>query len=876
MGFVILLLLFFSSFCFGFETDHWGYAWEWAREFDWHEIAGIGTRLTLSADDEAFAVQCAGFPFYESYYDTLFITSNGLISFESPTRAYRNQAFPADTVPPCIAPFWDDLSPQNGGAIFYYIDPIDSSFIVEWHNTPHYSSGGPYTFELILKKCGDIEFSYLSLNDPLNSSTIGMQYYDHILQLLYNGDRTENIPRDSATIYIRRLNREIRIDSLLSPPSVVRSTEAYYPSLKVENLGILDTSLVVTIQIENGRGEVVYAQTIDTRVPPHSSIVINFDVPWSPAPGESLFHLTGFVYIPEDEYPQDDTIRANIFAIVRDFIVFDSYTNPETATFDWEEISTTGVNTGLAGDDAVIYVDMIPFFFPFVDTLFGGFYVSTNGFLSFTDNRSDYNNQSIPCDLRDILAVFWDDLVLNNPTSGIYYALMNDTSLVVEWKDVNHYRTGGPYTFEVILYSSGIIKYQYLSVGSPLDQSTIGLQRGLGEVISNLYLFNGTPPAHLPSDSFAIMYVPLERFARLDAQLYSVLTNLSYLSVGSFCTLNVAVKNNGTVAINCFVRGKIFEGTSLVYEGEAYVENLLPLATRTVSLVPAFEVPSHPDSFVGCFYVVLEGDHNPSNDTINVRFRSTNYCFIEVRGEGELTSLGGRDGSHYFAQGFKATGDTLLDAGVSIFGALAPYPDIRLELWRSRSDGLPDTSRVVFVGRRLDGRREITETPRRYSLGITSPIPLERDSIYYIVANGLISREYSGYCGVYASFSNPYPYGAGYWSNDRGVSWTNSPFDGLDFEFYILLSQPTGIEKRSPPASFDLSVYPNPANGIFTINAEVPEVSKVEIYNITGEKLWEKSIEKGRHRITPTIELSSGIYFIRLENVITKKAVIIK
>ena len=88
--------------------------------------------------------------------------------------------------------FWDDLNPEDGGMIYYYSD--DDMTVVSYHNIPHFDSGGPYTFEVILYPSGRIKYQYQSMNSPLNSATIGIQNADGDigLQVTYNAEYVHN------------------------------------------------------------------------------------------------------------------------------------------------------------------------------------------------------------------------------------------------------------------------------------------------------------------------------------------------------------------------------------------------------------------------------------------------------------------------------------------------------------------------------------------------------------------------------------------------------------------------------------------------------------------------------------------------------------
>jgi hypothetical protein len=99
-----------------------------------------------------------------------------------------------------IAPFWDDLIFSDSSKLYFYSNHSDSA-IISFIHLYHYSSGGPYTFQTILKKNGEIIFQYDSLGARLNSATVGIQNWNgtKALQIAYN----QNYLEDSLWIKIR-------------------------------------------------------------------------------------------------------------------------------------------------------------------------------------------------------------------------------------------------------------------------------------------------------------------------------------------------------------------------------------------------------------------------------------------------------------------------------------------------------------------------------------------------------------------------------------------------------------------------------------------------------------------------------------------------
>ena len=170
--------------------DAFGYRWidsdsPGGPAFNWIDISSVGTAITTwtgTADDGYATVP---FPMSFSFYGTIFtgtinVCTNGFLSFTNTDHPYDNTALPSTGAPENgFFPFWDDLYLVTSGTVFYYYDAPNSQFIVEYLNVPHYTSGGPYTFETILKADGRIIYQYQSM-DPalLNSCTIGIQNSD--------------------------------------------------------------------------------------------------------------------------------------------------------------------------------------------------------------------------------------------------------------------------------------------------------------------------------------------------------------------------------------------------------------------------------------------------------------------------------------------------------------------------------------------------------------------------------------------------------------------------------------------------------------------------------------------------------------------------
>ncbi len=171
--------------------------------------------------------------------------------------------------------------------------------------------------------------------------------------------------------------------------------------------------------------------------------------------------------------------------------------------FNWVDISGIGTPIALNGDDQTISGIPIGFSFPFYGTNFTTLNVCSNGWLSFTSTATAFTNAALPTGgttaPENLIAPFWDDLDFRPASgSGTAYRYYDGTRLIIEYKDVPHYATsgpGGPYTFEIMLYPSGKIEYQYLNIPLLLNSCTIGIQNaarsvGLQMVFNANYVHN--------------------------------------------------------------------------------------------------------------------------------------------------------------------------------------------------------------------------------------------------------------------------------------------------------------------------------------------------------------------------------------------------
>ena len=105
------------------------------------------------------------FRFFGKAYNTIYISTNGFVSFSSAgASSPSNTYLPNPSTPNAyIAPFWRDLDPGSGGAVYLYKD--SSVAKVTWYDVPIYGTSQA-DFQCVIGADGTIQFNYMSLSSP--------------------------------------------------------------------------------------------------------------------------------------------------------------------------------------------------------------------------------------------------------------------------------------------------------------------------------------------------------------------------------------------------------------------------------------------------------------------------------------------------------------------------------------------------------------------------------------------------------------------------------------------------------------------------------------------------------------------------------------
>ncbi|HET7747016.1 MAG TPA: hypothetical protein VFM29_06920 [Vicinamibacteria bacterium] len=119
----------------------------------------LGSRLTLGDDDAAQASVPFSFPFYGRPHGSVFVNSDGNLTFEqSDTATTERSVGRVLAGPPRVAPFFADLDPTAGGRIF--MNATASAFTVTWCSVRGFDLPGTVTTQASLFPDGSIEVRF--------------------------------------------------------------------------------------------------------------------------------------------------------------------------------------------------------------------------------------------------------------------------------------------------------------------------------------------------------------------------------------------------------------------------------------------------------------------------------------------------------------------------------------------------------------------------------------------------------------------------------------------------------------------------------------------------------------------------------------------
>ncbi|MDD5089250.1 MAG: carboxypeptidase regulatory-like domain-containing protein, partial [bacterium] len=453
--------------------------------YSWVEISpnasGPGTLTGITGDDSygSFSLPF-GFILYGVTYNTVYVSSNGYLSFGSGNSIYSNASLPNSSVGPAVFPLWDDLYPGAGGDISYYYSAAENAFIVEWREIQHYPSGNPETFQVWLihdlgpNGSSRIRIQYQTLSNG-SSCTVGVQDGSIANQYVYDGALDVNAQglTSGRVITYGGNGCEGAADISVAPLAVTGQAP----------VGGNDSEI---LQICNAGAcplmwSISFAQNTPVLAMTAAGPGTVVDV--SKADAAQLERVLRGDKSVEDpqrgSHPLDASGGPDTFGYT-----WKDSNEPSGPVFDWMDISTIGTNVGITGDDQTVSLTL-PWTFRFYGADYTQINASSNGNLHFGTASTAYTNQMIPTSdaPNALLAPFWDDLYPS--TSGTVYSYHDaaNNRVIVQFHEMARIsESTSRLTFQAILYQNGRIVFQYLTLTGTVTSCTVGIEDAAGTV----------------------------------------------------------------------------------------------------------------------------------------------------------------------------------------------------------------------------------------------------------------------------------------------------------------------------------------------------------------------------------------------------------
>ncbi len=136
------------------------------------DISATGKKILVGVNDGFQQLtSLSGFKpsFYGTTYSSVFVSSNGLITFGSGNSSFVNTDLSAAPLQAAIAPFWNNLVVSGGlnSAVLWQVQGTGANqrLILQWNQCSFYAGNhtGLLTFEAILNADGSIIFNYKNL-----------------------------------------------------------------------------------------------------------------------------------------------------------------------------------------------------------------------------------------------------------------------------------------------------------------------------------------------------------------------------------------------------------------------------------------------------------------------------------------------------------------------------------------------------------------------------------------------------------------------------------------------------------------------------------------------------------------------------------------
>lgn len=325
-----------------------------------------GTPLDLEDDDFKLVELPFSFPYYGSSHDSLYVNSDGNLTFVHPEASSRPRNYSRAAYGPArIAPLFRDLDPSRGGSV--RVAATSQALTVAWHAVPLFTEGpvgDPQTFQVTIHSNGGIEFRYGDAN--LLDAVVGLfsgQALSGVIAVDWSSVESELF--DAGSILAEVFVSEPAIDEFAVVHSFYRAHQDAYDTVILFNdleMDASDFSLAHAYTVRNeirGIGEYIYDTGRLFGSPRRLSSFVNMGAlsgyPASPAapirglPHSSMLtilaHEVGHRFLAYTPFKDPETGRLSDALLGRQFAHWSFFLNSAASVLEGNAITDNGEGT---------------------------------------------------------------------------------------------------------------------------------------------------------------------------------------------------------------------------------------------------------------------------------------------------------------------------------------------------------------------------------------------------------------------------------------------------------------------------------------------------------------------------------------------------
>jgi hypothetical protein len=597
--------------------------------FNWIDMSSA-TPVTFSSTDAGYSWgnYMGGFFFYGSYYDSLYFSTDGLVSFTPLSGGFSyNYGIPsASGANNMVAFMWDDMVMDASSSASYLDDVANNRLVAEYDNIQFYGSPTSDTFDVQIifdRTDWSITVQYANFGTDLQyDATVGIENAagDIGLQYFYNTN-LGNFPYDGLVIKFTYTapSRDVAVNDILAPSDLVINGATFTPSVVMSNVGSVTENFNAYFKIFDSTPSEVYSQSIpvslisgqvDTVDFPSTSITINGDY-------DCLTYIDA-----GDPTPANDTLGSSFTVADHygtggpddDFYYWIDNTVVGGPTFSWVDMSAgTYVNFGGTDYGRTWGLPLGSFYYR--GAMYDKIFLSTDGFASFDSITSNYYSSNYPLPYssqpQNMIAFMWNDNVVSSSDMGARW--LDDTAnnrFVVEYLDTKGYGSYGTVDIQLIFDrddSSIVIQYQDVHPNLRTDYG-IGCENSTGTIGLNYYN-NSVPLGNGITEGLAIEFY--HQIPAHEVAVAGIVSPGAFVVNGATFTPQVSLQNMGLNSETFNNYFKIFDSTY----AEVYSQSVN--VTLGAGLQDTVDFPSTSISVNGAYscstYIDL-GDPTPAND----------------------------------------------------------------------------------------------------------------------------------------------------------------------------------------------------------------------------------------------------------------------